>query len=427
MKQFTALKIMKAGENVFLTGSAGAGKTYVLNQYIKYLREHEIPVAITASTGIAATHLGGQTIHSWSGLGIKEEITKHDLEKIAKKKKVRQRLEKVEVLILDEISMISRKTLNCLDQILRFFKVSFEPFGGIQVIFSGDFFQLPPVSKERLNSREKFAFMSPVWKKLDLKVCYLTEQYRQSNCTLTDILNEMRSGEISDVAQDLLLEKLEESRENKEEFAIKLYTHNADVDRINSEELEKLPGKTEMYFAKLSGKKEFAKFLAKSVLAPEVLELKIGAKVIFVKNNPEQGYFNGTLGEISRISPDGWPIVKLNDEREITVKRADWSMTNEFGQILATFSQIPLRLAWAITVHKSQGMTLEKAEMDLSKTFEAGQGYVALSRVKSWDGLKLLGANGNVLRMDELAMAADKRFQQLSAEIEKIYENVSEE
>lgn len=426
MKQSTALKILKSGENVFLTGSAGAGKTYVLNQYIQYLRERGVPVAITASTGIAATHLGGQTIHSWSGLGIKELITEWDLEKIAKKKKVREKLEKVEVLIIDEISMISKQTLGCLDQILRFFKVSFEPFGGIQVIFSGDFFQLPPVSKERLNSREKFAFMSLVWVKLDLKVCYLTEQFRQSNCQLTDVLNEMRSGEVSDNCQDLLMEKLEESRENKEEFAIKLFTHNADVDRINREELKKLAGNVEMYFAEFSGQKSFAEVLKKSILAPEVLELKIGAKVIFVKNNYEAGYFNGTLGTVCRIMPDGWPVVELEDGREIIVKKSEWSVTNEFGSPLATFAQIPLRLAWAITVHKSQGMTLEKAEMDLSKTFECGQGYVALSRVKSWDGLKLLGANGNVLQMDELAMAADKRFQVLSAEIEEIYKNISE-
>jgi hypothetical protein len=181
-----------------------------------------------------------------------------------------------------------------------------------------------------------------------------------------------------------------------------------------------------MFFGKFAGKKSLAKALVKSILAPEVLELKIGAKVIFVKNNYELGYFNGTLGEISRISPDGWPVVKIADGREITAKMEDWSVTNEFGQNLATFSQIPLRLAWAITVHKSQGMTLEKAEMDLSKTFECGQGYVALSRVKSWDGLKLLGANGNVLQMDELAMAADARFQHLSAEIEDVYENIDE-
>lgn len=422
MLQSTALKIMKAGENVFLTGSAGAGKTYVLNQYIQYLREKNIPLAITASTGIAATHLGGQTIHSWSGLGIREDITEKDLKKIAKKKKVRKRIEQVEVLIIDEISMISKQTLGCLDQILRFFKVSFEPFGGIQVIFSGDFFQLPPVSKERLNSREKFSFMSPIWVKLDLKVCYLTEQYRQSNCELTDILNEMRSGEISDVAQDLLMEKLEESKENKEEFAIKLFTHNADVDQINHQELEKLSGQLEMYFAEFTGTKAWAKVLKKSILAPEVLELKIGAKVIFVKNNYEEGYFNGTLGTICRIMPDGWPVVELDDGREIIAKKTDWTIRNEFGAPLASFSQIPLRLAWAITVHKSQGMTLDRAEMDLSKTFECGQGYVAMSRVKSWDGLKLLGANGNVLQMDELAMAADKRFQVLSAEVEKKFE-----
>ena len=142
MQQATALKILKSGQNVFLTGSAGSGKTHLLNQYIAYLRAHGVKVAVTASTGIAATHLAGQTIHSWSGLGVKEVITSKDLERIAKKKPVRQRLEQAQVLIIDEISMLSGQNLAGVDQILKHFKGSGEAFGGVQVVFCGDFFQL---------------------------------------------------------------------------------------------------------------------------------------------------------------------------------------------------------------------------------------------------------------------------------------------
>lgn len=179
MQQSTALDILKSGENVFLTGSAGTGKTYVLNEYIQYLKERNVPVAVTASTGIAATHINGQTIHSWSGLGIKDEIHEEDLVKISKRKKVRTRLENTQVLIIDEISMLSGKLLTCIDQTLRYFKISPEPFGGVQIVLCGDFFQLPPVSRDIMSSSERFAFMAPIWVQADLTICYLTTQYRQ--------------------------------------------------------------------------------------------------------------------------------------------------------------------------------------------------------------------------------------------------------
>jgi len=220
MLQATALKILKAGQNVFLTGSAGAGKTYLLNQYIAYLREHGITVAVTASTGIAATHIGGQTIHSWCGLGIKDFITQQDLEKIAKRKPVRDRLQKVQVLVIDEISMLSKDNLAGVNQILQYFKQSNAAFGGIQVIFCGDFFQLPPVSKERRPSFERLAFMSPAWVEAQLQICYLTEQFRAGDSDLINVLNEIRSGDFSDSSQDLLWEKLEQSAEHPPDSSI---------------------------------------------------------------------------------------------------------------------------------------------------------------------------------------------------------------
>jgi ATP-dependent exoDNAse (exonuclease V) alpha subunit len=418
MLQSTALKILKSGANVFLTGSAGAGKTYMLNQYIDYLRDNGVPTAITASTGIAATHINGQTIHSWSGLGIKDAITDKDLDKLAKRKVVRERIEKVQVLIIDEISMLSLQNLECINQILQFFKIDHRPFGGIQVILCGDFFQLPPVSKDRLQNWQKFAFMAPVWVEADLKVCYLTEQYRQDDSGLLSLLNEIRSGEVSDSSQDLLWEKLEDSQHRRDETAIQLYTHNSDVETVNLEKLANLEGKTEHFYAYTTGTDSLIESLRKSVLAPDHLILKEGAQVIFVKNNYELGYLNGTMGTVIGFNTDGWPVIETLSGEEILAKPEDWNVVNEYNQPVATYSQVPLRLAWAITVHKSQGMTLDAAEIDLSKTFEAGQGYVALSRVKTWGGLTLKGCNDRALVMDPLVARADKRFQELSAENE---------
>lgn len=422
MEQSTALKILLSGKNVFLTGSAGTGKTYVLNQFIKKIRSHGIPLAVTASTGIAATHLGGMTIHSWSGMGIKDTISQYDLEKIARKKPLRERIEKTKILIIDEISMISRTFLDNLDQVLQYIKIDRRPFGGMQVIFCGDFFQLPPVSRERLPNTQKFAFMSPVWVKAQLKVCYLTEQFRQDQDDLADFLNEMRTGELSDARVEDLYECMESTRlAEPEGVYTRLYTHNADVDRINYESLKELETEAKNFVYKAQGNKQMVESLKKSILALDILVLKVGAPVMFVKNNPEKGYSNGTLGVVDGFDTDGFPVVTTTAGVSVVVKPEEWRVSDIDGSAVAAYTQIPLRLAWAITVHKSQGMTLEQAEIDLSKTFETGQGYVALSRVKSWSGLRLLGCNRMALSIDELVLRADNRFQELSDQTEKIF------
>jgi ATP-dependent exoDNAse (exonuclease V) alpha subunit len=419
MDQSTALKILQSGTNVFLTGSAGTGKTYLLNQFIQTSREHGIPLAVTASTGIAATHLGGMTIHSWSGMGIKDEITQYDLEKIAKKKPLRERIEKTKILIIDEISMISKNFLQNLDQVLQYIKIDRRPFGGMQIVLCGDFFQLPPVSRVPLPNTEKFSFMAPVWVEAQLKVCYLTEQFRQDKDDLADFLNEMRTGDLSDARVDDLYECMNRTRDNEaEQVVTRLYTHNADVDRINREALAALKTPSKNFVYKSQGNARLVESLKKSILALDVLQLKISAPVMFVKNNPDKGFFNGTMGTVDSFDDEGLPVVMTHEGVLITAKPEEWRVSDIDGSAVAAYIQIPLRLAWAITVHKSQGMTLEQAEMDLSKTFELGQGYVALSRVKSWAGLRLLGCNRMALAIDRLVLKADQRFQELSAEFE---------
>lgn len=415
MTQDKAISILKTGRNVFLTGSAGAGKTYTLNHYIDYLKSHGIAVAVTASTGIAATHMNGQTIHSWAGIGIKEHLSIRDLSNLQKRKYFRDKMEKVKVLIIDEISMLHRNQLDLVNQSLKFFKENDLPFGGIQVIFSGDFFQLPPVGNGEESSRQKFAFMSDAWLEAEPVVCYLTEQFRQSNNDLNLILNEIRSGKISQKALDLL-EKRVEFHPDEGEQETKLFTHNADVDRINTMHLNQIGSASRKFKAKVKGNEALVEVLKKSVLALDDLELKIGAQVMFVKNNYEIGYVNGTLGSVHGFSVEGNPMVRTLDGELIEAKEESWAIEDEGGKALASFIQIPLRLAWAITVHKSQGMTLDAAMIDLSKAFEKGQGYVALSRLRDLSGLRLRGVNQTALEVDELAMRADERFRELSQE-----------
>lgn len=421
MNQDRALAILKSGKNVFLTGSAGAGKTHTLNAYISHLRQHKLGVAITASTGIAATHLNGQTIHSWCGMGVKTDLKTADLKQLKTKNYLVKKIEKTHVLIIDEISMLHKKQLNLINKILKYFKQNEAPFGGIQVVVSGDFFQLPPVTDTTEESRDKFCFMSDAWLEADFTICYLTQQFRQTDNQLTEILNEIRAQKVSEKS----IEALWNAQNNQLTGEVtKLFTHNVDVDEINREYFEALPGKSKSFKGVSKGNPKLKEVLTKSVLAPENLTLKKGTKVMFVKNNYEKGFVNGTLGEVfDFFDEDGkkYPIVKTKQGRNIYVTPEVWPMQDEKGKELASFSQLPLRWAWAITVHKSQGMTLDAAEIDLSKTFERGQGYVALSRVADLSGLKLTGFNSTSLYVDGLALKADQRFKELSLRAEKIF------
>ncbi len=425
MKQTTALNILKSGKNVFITGSAGTGKTYLLNLYTQYLKERRVYPTIVAPTGIAASHLGGQTIHSFFALGIRESIDEGYVEFLMDKKYLKTRFSKLKLLIIDEVSMVSPELFSSMDLILRGFKGTDTPFGGVQVVISGDFFQLPPVSKERKEKR--FAWQSPAWKALELQTCYLQEKFRQDDERLIQILDDIRVGSISESSEKLLAERHE--KELTSHFApTKLYTHNVDVDRINLAELEKLPGEAKLFVYESKGSQKNIEKIFKSSLVLEELALKKGAVVIFIKNNTEEGYVNGTTGTVESFSPiDNMPIVRTTEGKKIKLDLEDWSLENDSGTVTATVSQVPLRLAWAITIHKSQGMTLDAAEIDLSKTFETGQGYVALSRIRNIEGLRLMGLNTMALRVDPLILHVDDRIKQASAKAADIIESMSKE
>lgn len=416
MTQKEALTILKTGANVFLTGEPGSGKTHTVNQYIKYLREHGVEPAITAATGLAATHLGGVTIHSWSGLGIKAVIDRYELDRLATNEKLVKRITAARVLIIDEISMLSAHTLDMVEVICREIRGGHEPFGGLQVILVGDFFQLPPISRRGVPV--KFAYESETWKHLKLVVCYLAEQHRQDDLEFLEVLSGIRRREVNSKIREHLKSR---SVKERPEGATKLYSHNEDVETINLEELKKLPGKEHVFKMTAAGKKAAVEALKNSCLSPEELALKVGAVVMFTKNDSKLGVVNGTLGVVEEFAGfNNFPVVRLKNGELVEVERDEW-VVEDGGKIVARVEQLPLRLAWAITIHKSQGLSLEAAVMDLSRVFEFGQGYVALSRVRRLSGLYLLGLNEQALRVHPEIATRDERFRAASAEAARAF------
>jgi hypothetical protein len=419
MTQSQALSILKTGSNVFLTGEPGSGKTYTINEYVAYLRARSIEPAITASTGIAATHIGGMTIHSWSGVGIKTKLEKSNLNKIASSSYIAKRVRRAKVLIIDEVSMLAPQTLSMIDAICREITQSSEPFGGIQIVLVGDFFQLPPIVKTDVANDSqimfieepsaRFAYDSHAWGRSNPVVCYLTEQHRQDDGDFLTLLSAIRRNAF---ANDHLcrIETRRIEHQAAPNNAPKLYSHNADVDRVNDKILAQLSGEAQIFAMSSQGPDPLVAALKKGCLSPEQLCLKVGAAVMFTKNNPQEGFVNGTLGTVEGFDKhDGYPVIKTRSGRRIEVEPMDWAM-EENGAISARITQLPLRLAWAITVHKSQGMSLDEAVVDLSGVFEFGQGYVALSRVRRLSGLHLLGWNKRAFQVHPEVAAKDAKF-----------------
>jgi hypothetical protein len=313
--------------------------------------------------------------------------------------------------------MLHPHQLDMIDTLARAMLKPDEPFGGLQVILCGDFFQLPPVSGERVSSEDKqFAFESSAWQESDFYVCYLNEQHRQGDDPLYQVLGDIRSGTAGEHTKVPLRTryKKEPAGETK---ATKLYSRNINVDSINSTELANLDSPEKAFTCATMGPAALVEGLKKNCLAPETLKLKIGAQVMFIKNEINGSYSNGTRGVVTGFesTTDGWPIVKTYENKVILVKPEEWKYEDN-DVIRASITQLPLRLAWAITIHKSQGMTLDAAEIDLGDAFEPGMGYVALSRVRRLDGLKLMNLNEMALKVHPKILSHDKIFKQCSSE-----------
>lgn len=420
MKQTLALEIMLSGENVFLTGAAGSGKTFTLNQFIKLAKNSGKKVSVTATTGLAATHLGGNTIHAWSGIGIYDYLSKKFFEKIPKTRV--EIIKNTDILVIDEISMLHDFRLDMVEEICRTIRQNDKPFGGIQVILCGDFFQLPPINRNGSRTGG-FAIHSEAWRMSDFTVCYLEENYRQKDSELTEILNALRADNLRRKHAESLLNRIDAEPEfENEDFSknlTELHTTNIDVDAINEQKLAELEEK-EFHFAQTTtGAKNYVETLQKSVLAPELLRLKKGALVMAVKNAQNRYYVNGSIGEVIDFEKfTDYPIVQFQNGRVVTMVPDAWEL-RDGDKKRASIMQIPLRLAYAITVHKSQGMTLDAARIDLRKAFSEGMGYVALSRVRSLDKLYLIGINRTALIVSSEARRIDTYLKKESLKAEK--------
>jgi len=385
--------------NVFVTGPGGTGKSFLIKHIKRCLEEKNKVVAVTSLTGMASLLIGegARTIHSWSGIGIGNRSVDDYFDFIrVKNKKAREAWRKTDVLIIDEISMMSDELFEKLDMLGKLLRwENDKPFGGIQILCFGDFYQLPPINT-------KFVFESPLWNKTLDSIVTLDTIYRQKDLAFQKMLNEVRSGEVSDETDELLKSRLNLDYSGEEIQPTKIFSRRDMVDKINSEGLNKIEGESRLYKIVTKGKplsdsiKNALARMDDSSQYEKELVLKVGAQVMLIANvNQELGLVNGRLGIVTEMNAL-WIMVRFKCGYETRIDTHEWKLEDNDH---ISRCQIPLILAYAITIHKCQGSTLESAYIDIgSSIFEYGQAYVALSRVKSIDALYLHSYSRNVIK-----------------------------
>lgn len=399
-QQLSVIEAFESGKNLFITGGAGSGKSYLLN-YLKRTYA-EFGLEVTASTGIAAVNIGGSTIHSWAGIGLANLPIDQIVDNIFNPKfaRIRRRIRNVKALAIDEISMISAEVLEILNQVFQRVRENRAPMGGIQLLLFGDFLQLPPIN--RFGSNFNFCFNSQTWQELDPKVIVLEEIFRQDDQKFIKVLNNLRFGKLDESDREALESRLKITDNNSAIRPTILTTHNVKVEKINETELKKIPREEITHTAEYFGAPEKIEFLRKNCIAAEFLKLKVGAQVMMIKNTyQKEGIINGSLGIIRSFSPKkNYPLVEFSNGKILTISPEEWQVEKfdeEKKSVIteAAMSQVPLILAWAMTIHKSQGLTLDKISCDLNDIFSPGQAYVALSRARALSGVFIESINFN--------------------------------
>ena len=410
------LDAISAGQNIFITGSAGSGKTYLVSEYAS----NDNRSVLTATTGIAALNLKGETIHRFLSLG----IATRDFQAgkiISKWKGVKKSnkpwnqhkwsvINNIDTLIIDEVSMLRRDQFELIDMVLSSIKDNPLPFGGVQVILVGDFFQLPPVItgaelKNYPDLRNPYCFQSDLWQQAGFKAFNLQTNYRQDDGEFLNALEKIRVGNVDKEVDDLMRSRLN-VKLNIPMEPIKLFSHKNTTRIENIECLKKLPGDKLLSTAEYTGNKYDIEILKKECPASPELYFCKGAQVVMLTNEVKDTWVNGTMGIIIETNP---VKIRLSTGYTATVSPHKWERfsytTDKNGNMrqkeVATMTQYPFALAWASTTHKSQGLTMDFVDVDLSNCFAPGQAYVALSRVKTLEGLRLRGWNKNSIKTDK--------------------------
>ncbi len=411
------------GENIFLTGPGGTGKTFLIKEIYDIAKKNDKNIQICAMTGCASVLLNCEntkTLHSWSGIGLANGPIEDIIERIIKNYFRRKTWKKVDVLVVDEVSMMSKKIFDLLNSLGKRIRREYtKPFGGIQIVFSGDFYQLPPVGNEDDPDTTSFCFESTEWHTVFNKNINLTKIFRQKDDVYCKILNQIRIGKLTRTSYQRLNERIVKYEVKQDNAIIPtiLMPKRRDVDLINQREIKKLEGETKIYNLsrhddlEVTNKKDDSMYfpreqydnewrhLENNIIAEKALELKIGTQVMCVANIDVDGpnpIVNGSQGIVVSFVND-LPMVKFNDNHTRVIGKHTWISENckKVG-----VRQIPLIHAWAITIHKAQGATLDLVELDAGNSiFECGQTYVALSRVKSLSGLYLKAFNPQKIKI----------------------------
>lgn len=393
--QMEFAKLFFTGANVLLSGEAGTGKSYLIKALFEYLYLHQVAIAKTASTGIAAFSIGGQTLHSFMGVGLAQEDTQTLISKVLKNGKAKARIRAMEVLFIDEISMCKGEFLNKIDTILRIVRGKNEPFGGVQMCCCGDFLQLLPVFKG--DEIQELAFTCESWCSADIQTVLLREQMRQKeDNVLGRVLSDLRVGDTSSI--HLLDGRIGAKFPDDGIEAVRIFCKNVDVDEYNRSRLAQINSPVKTFKARDIGLPYHTDSFNKNCPAPQILDLKVGAQVSLLVNlDVDYGLVNGSVGIVKSLGVEGVKVQFIKST--VMISKHEWEIKEqEVGvdgkmktKVVATRSQLPLKLAWAQTTHRSQGQTLDRVIVDIADAFAAAMCYVALSRVRNLESLSIAG------------------------------------
>ena len=396
--QARAFELLQGLGNVFVTGGAGTGKSYLIRRFLGSLSEPK-SFPVLASTGAAAVLVGGRTFHSFFGLGIMEGGPEATVEKASRNRQVARRLKKIAGFVVDEVSMLSGVTLATAEIICRRVRDSEEPWGGLRVVAVGDFAQLPPI--EYGAGRAKgWAFANPVWEWSRFQTAHLRSQTRVRDPDHMRMLGYVREGRLNDESRRYLDARADFDRADEDDYdGTRLFPRRDETERYNLKRLEAIDALASEFPSMFVGDERAIAQLKKSAPVPDILRLKIGALVMLRQNDPQGRWVNGSTGHVRSIKQDRLTIELLNG-RLVEIEKTSFSMQDADGDVVASVVNFPVSLAWATTIHKSQGATLDRLRVDLSRLWEPGQAYVALSRVPH-------GADLSIERWSERSIIAD--------------------